>query len=481
MSARMTSCVGCLSVVALPLMTRAPSAMAQPDITVSRVGLTSPSAASDDFDYFGQVGGVRAFSIASTACNVGDQPAEFIDGSSGDHPVIAQNMYRLLNGRFEQIGMSWLTHTFAAVSEPTCGACQPAGHPNLGPGCADTYWAGLNGSQSLLGPRSQINPQGLGSGGTHTDPHASPAGNSILRGRLQITDADIFAGGRYFAEIQYVTHDETLAGRGNNASWREVIVTLTAISGVAPGQASVHMGEPAIFAWAANDPAVVVAAANIPGEGRFDIGSKVTDLGNGSWDYEYALHNLSSDRAAGSFSVPIPAGVTVLSTGFHDVAYHSGDGVGGVNFDGTDWPATQSGGMLTWATESFAANENANALRWGTLYNFRFTANAPPAPTVVNVPIGLFKPGAPPSVFVRAFVPSADTVPINCALVLGGDMNNDASVDGLDIGRFSEVLINGGASELETCAGDVAAPPDGVIDLNDLTPFVTCLLAGGCP
>lgn len=72
-------------------------------------------------------------------------------------------------------------------------------------------------------------------------------------------------------------------------------------------------------------------------------------------------------------------------------------------------------------------------------------------------------------------VPSADA-PKAAALA-----NNDASVDGLDIGRFAEVLINGGASELETCAGDVAAPPDGVIDLNDLPSFVTCLLAGGCP
>ena len=38
---------------------------------------------------------------------------------------------------------------------------------------------------------------------------------------------------------------------------------------------------------------------------------KVTDLGGGIWHYEYAVHNLNSDRAARSFSVEFPAATAV--------------------------------------------------------------------------------------------------------------------------------------------------------------------------
>ena len=32
----------------------------------------------------------------------------------------------------------------------------------------------------------------------------------------------------------------------------------------------------------------------------------------------------------------------------------------------------------TWSTQTYDQNENANALRWGTMYNFWFDADAPP-------------------------------------------------------------------------------------------------------
>ena len=457
------------------------TAVAQPNLTVSRLGLTSGGSGSDDFQYYGVFNGVRAFSFASTGCNLGATPAAYIAGPSGNHPVVATNMYRLLNGRFEQIGMSWLRHTFCAVGEPTCGNCQSTPCSSLGIGCAETSWGGLAGDPTLLGPHAQINPQGLGAGGTHTDPHPLPVGPDLIRGRLQLHDVDILAGGRNFAEAHYVTHDEPLGFRHDNASWREVNVTLTSIAGVLPGQASVHIGEPAILAWALIDPSVFLKDTTIPGEGRFHVGSKVTDLGNGTWDYEYAVYNINSDRAGGSFSVPIPSGVIVLSSGFHDVDYHSGDGLGGVDYDGTDWTVTQPAGSLTWFTESFAANPNANALRWGTLYNFRFVANAPPEALPGAVTVGLFKPGTPAAIAPRAFVPSANAVPIDCAIILAGDVNLDTAIDGLDVERFTAILVNGNGNAAEICAADLDGSNDGVVDLNDLPVFITCLLSGGCP
>ncbi len=83
---------------------------AVPDVAVSRVGLGSSGNGTDNFAYYGTFGGIRAFAMASTSCNVGTEVADWINTHSGEdagkHPVIAQNMYRLLDGRFEQIGMS---------------------------------------------------------------------------------------------------------------------------------------------------------------------------------------------------------------------------------------------------------------------------------------------------------------------------------------------------------------------------------------
>jgi hypothetical protein len=129
------------------------------------------------------------------------------------------------------------------------------------------------------------------------------------------------------------------------------------------------------------------------------LGTKVSSLGGGMWHYEYALHNLNSHRSAASFSVAVPSQGVVTNIGFHDVDYHSGE-----PFVATDWAVSQSGGLLTWQTEPFASNPNANALRWGTLYNFRFDANVPPVSGAAT--IGLFRPGTPGTVDVATAVPT---------------------------------------------------------------------------
>jgi hypothetical protein len=56
-----------------------------------------------------------------------------------------------------------------------------------------------------------------------------------------------------------------------------------------------------------------------------------------------------------------------------------------------DWQATIANGAITWSTETFAQNEDANSLKWGTLYNFRFDANVPPADGHIGAQ--LFRPG----------------------------------------------------------------------------------------
>ena len=55
---------------------------------------------------------------------------------------------------------------------------------------------------------------------------------------------------------------------------------------------------------------------------------------------------------------------------------------------------------MTWSTETFATNQNANAIRFGTLYNFRFDADQPPQ--TVNATVGYFKTGSPMMVAIQA-------------------------------------------------------------------------------
>src|SRR6185436_16640225 len=120
------------------------------------------------------------------------------------------------------------------------------------------------------------------------------------------------------------------------------------------------------------------------------------------------VYNINSDRSGGSFSVPLPAGAEVTNIGFHGVFAHSGEPFENTVDNPADWRATIGDGAITFApTHSFDENVNANALRWGTMYNFRFTANvAPRADGVATV--GLFKPatGASPATSTSASMPT---------------------------------------------------------------------------
>ena len=359
------------------------------------------------------VGGIDAIALGTTSCNIGTSLLNWI-GSTNDHPVIRQNFYRYKEvggaGRFEQVGLSWLKHGFASLQGSLCCTCQPGGDgQHLGVGCSDPYGAGLNGSQFDLGPNWQVNAHT----GVFTYPPADPPhGSNGLWRRCQIATADLEVTGpgittRFFGECQYVTKDDATAGnQNNNVSWREATVTGTQTNyGVALTGTTVR-GDPAIRAWATIDPAVVLSDVQVPADGLFVLGSRATDLGSGTWRYEYGVFNMNSDRAGGSFSVPIPAGVVVTNVGFHDVGYHDGDGPGDVNFTGTDWPATIGGGAITWACETQAQNARANAIRWGTQYNFRFDADAPPQSALLTV--GLWKPGMPLTVSGTGEAPSGN-------------------------------------------------------------------------
>ena len=65
------------------------------------------------------------------------------------------------DARFEQIGQSWMKHTFLALEDFVCGTCNTSGcqtGSHLCPGCSDPYVSSLNGDQDSIGSRAWINP-----------------------------------------------------------------------------------------------------------------------------------------------------------------------------------------------------------------------------------------------------------------------------------------------------------------------------------
>jgi hypothetical protein len=378
---------------------------------------------------WGGIGSLTAFTIGTTSCNVGTCWLNWSQ-SLPDHPVIGQNMYRLRDGRFEQLGQSWLKHGFAALSEQVCFTdCVTTDGTHLGVHCSDPYSAFLNGLHNRLGPKFEVNATTgafpfppFDFGGTGDDLHKR------LRVENDDLEPDLNPGAKYWVEAQYVTLDDATAGKqDNNASHRRIDV-LEPASGfydiALTGVTKRHL--PGILAWKIEDPSVTLSQGKVTGDGLFYVASKATSNGNGTWSYEYAVQNLNSHRSGRSFSVPLPFGLNVSATGFHDVDYHSGE-----PYDLTDWSVTNDGERLTWSTATFAENQNANALRWGTLYNFRYVADFPPV--TGSVTIGLFRPGSPETLSLTAVVPrfcdqdgvcdgseSCTTCPSDCSNQSGG-------------------------------------------------------------
>lgn len=347
-------------------------------------------------------------SLGMWSCNVGDEEVEW-NGDTPAHPVIAQNMYRIEGGRIEQIGLSWLKHGFATVSWNLCfDDCQPTDDQHLGVHCSDPYDADINGLVKYLGPRSQVNP----STGDFPYPFTPPDGDHRVR-RIMVEaddiDPDLHPDARYVLEGQYVTADDAAAGNGdNNASYVFAAVYRRGrgrlVVRFEPRNKDTRQTSPAILAWAESDSSVRVTVVDVPGDGRLFVGSRAAELGNGQWEYSYAVENLNSHRAVGALDIPLASGAALSETRFHDVEYRGGEGENGGVYSNEDWTWTRPGDTLRWSTKPYESNINNNAIRWGTMYTFTFQADRPPE--IGDVSLGLFRPGTPGSVSASAMVPS---------------------------------------------------------------------------
>lgn len=421
-----------------------------------------------------------AFSVATTSCNIGSQNLLWI-AQSANHPVIPQNMYRLktVNGaaRFEQIGQSWMKHGFTALTQNLCCTCNGQGGAVLGVGCSDPYSATRNGTQITtvggLGPRFQVNPHTGAFVWPYMFRNAAHIPHTSVTRRLQVHIDDLNpalnGGALYYVEAQYVTPDDAAAqNQDNNASYRRINITGTNPNYSAAATGTVVREHPAIRAWKAIDPTLTETIISTPEDtnsggdasGVAILSAKATDIGDGVTHYEYALYNMNADRSFSTFEVRLGSGASVTNIGFHDVPYHSGDGFdsapGNVrDFDGTDWTGLYNGSSVRWEMVPVTPIENSNALRWATLYNFRFDVNV--VATTGEATLGFFKPvpGQPNSIRVATVVPTPSG---GCT----GDLDGDDDIDIDDLAA----MLGGFGQPGGPAQGDLDG--DGVISVQDL-------------
>ncbi len=483
-----------------------PRAGAFPDVIVSSVGARN----SNGVNFYGASGGIGAYAIASDSCNIGRAASIWIDNTASQyrnqHPVIGGQIYRLFNGRFEQIGQSWLKHGFCAAD--SCGG-SPAGCTSIpysatGPGqptgcvndtgipagasscdwlgfgrATDTYSAGLNGGQGYLGPRSEVNSWS----GSFPYPWVRNGTNSVgcLNKRLLVRTTDLdpanYPGAQFFGEVVYIITDEWPGERYNNYSYRKLTRgnlgnATSSDNSCAGGQQSYLLTfasseptvaqQPALAAWRAADPLVKVVTVDVPNDGRIYIASRATDRGDGTWNYEYAILNMNSDRGVSSFSIPKAAavGVTFPANHFKGIEYHSGE-----PYSMMPWTNASETTSASWSTQPWTANQNANAIRWSGMFNFRMVSNMAPKPGTVS--LGLFKPG------ISTNDPSIITAS-------GLDVPNDppcrADFDASGVRDVQDIFSFLSAWFAATPQADFDA--SGVRDVQDIFSFLSAWFAG---
>lgn len=315
--------------------------------------------------------GMNALSMSTTSCNVGDVDVEWHSPMQEDHPGIVMTLYRDLDGRFEQIGVSDVKHGFFALSSSQCTTCQhPSDGTYLGVGCSDTYGSGNNSDRQWLAPRTEwtsypgtweCTASHFAGGLPDCSRRHGSGGHGTIDHRLPVADADLVLPGStfYYAAYYVVRADEN---KINNEGSRRATAVWggSAWSFTTPSTDNPLVEGPAVLRFGDLQTWKPVPKGNLPnGEGSILLCAETTDLGGGVTHFEYALYNRDCDRGIRRFSVPMGDVTDATNLGFHDPDSDAGN----------DWTVTIADGFITWQTDT-------NPLTYGQLFNFRFDGDA---------------------------------------------------------------------------------------------------------
>jgi len=187
------------------------------------------------------------------------------------------------------------------------------------------------------------------------------------------------------------------------------------------GQSNFRLGA-AIDRWVdpASPPANAMNTELAVNEGHAKVAVKVTDLGDGTWRYDYAIMNFDFARAVvqpqGPGHGPDPR--VVSNKGFDSFSVPSGGTIGATTFsngtvdDAGAWSAATTDGVTTWTAP------DGGTLDWGTMYSYSITSSS--APVAGSATLHVAQDGTPVTYDVATLVP-APSVPNDIIFESGFD------------------------------------------------------------
>jgi hypothetical protein len=331
------------------------------------------------------------------------------------HPYLVWSLYRLHEGRIEQLGVSGVKHAFNTVNLNCDLDCEyikvnTNNGDVLGPGCEDVYGASTNDMNSAMGPRGEI----VASQGafTSTDSFFDTDNDGVqdheseaFENRLLVEEATLSTpDARYFIDAWYLVQCD--ADIWNSMGFREVAPAENGEGWLFPFVGGFEQG-PAIDRWVVEGSggdfvsghAVVTVASESPEaacpegmpQGHARLLVRVERLESG-YRYVYALQNYDIDRGIDGIDIPLADGASV----------------GGMSFDGPG--AENWSGSLDEASDriEFAPQVGGEPLGWATLHSFEFTTSASPARGSISVALAPTDTAQPQSVSVDTIVPGND-------------------------------------------------------------------------
>lgn len=283
------------------------------------------------------------------------------------HPYLSWGMYREIDNRFEQIGVSGLKHAFFTVNT----FCSCAGGQVLFPTCEDTYSVGNNDSPSHLGPKPEIEAfSGIWkSTGSFFDQDSNGVQDTNSNGtdenRMVVAEAD-FSDNElsYYISAWYTIRDDvnifnSMGYRGyqltpNGSAW-----TTTSTTGFINGPASDQYVAPDTFDLAGGTASQRILQER---EGHLTVAVKVIDNKDGTYRYNYMIENHDYDPRVQTVKLFLSELNTMSDFVFSDADEDS------LN----DWTVTRSGDELV------IQSPPGNEIDWGILYSFSFTTDVAP-------------------------------------------------------------------------------------------------------